>query len=394
MSRIKHRFKLKFPKLPRKIDPRKAKGYRGYRGGRGPIAAWKWLVAGAVFLALMGLEWKLSRAFSAVSGVCRGVATFFARVVGFFSGILPFPVSEWLLVGLVLGWLGYFIAKALGRDWSAVGRGLCKLVCMGCAAAFLFVFLYGAHHTAPSLASQMGLTVEKYSVEQLADLMARTVEQSNALATQVPRDQIGVCDFGSFRAMAREISHAYTALSDEYAVFDRSPAGRVKRSLIGGRVMSYVDLAGYYCPWTAESVVSSDVVDSHIPFNIAHETAHGMGIGPEAECNFAAWLVCKDHSDPKIAYSGWLCAFVYANNALYAADYDLWLMQYTGLSEQVRFDLKVLSDSLARYENTKVNEMGSRANDALIKATGQPEGLRSYGRVVDLMLAYYSANAE
>ena len=158
--------------------------------------------------------------------------------------------------------------------------------------------------------------------------------------------------------------------------------------------MSYVDLAGYYCPWTAESVVSSDVVDSHIPFNIAHETAHGMGIGPEAECNFAAWLVCKDHSDPKIAYSGWLCAFVYANNALYAADYDLWLMQYTGLSEQVRFDLKVLSDSLARYENTKVNEMGSRANDALIKATGQPEGLRSYGRVVDLMLAYYSANAE
>ena len=69
-------------------------------------------------------------------------------------------------------------------------------------------------------------------------------------------------------------------------------------------------------------------------------------------------------------------------------------MQYTGLSEQVRFDLKVLSDSLARYENTKVNEMGSRANDALIKATGQPEGLRSYGRVVDLMLAYYSANAE
>ena len=394
MSRIKHRFKLKLPKLPRKIDPRKAKGYRGYRGGRGPTPFWAWLAAGAGFLVLMALEWNLCRAFPAVSTFCRGVATFFARIVGFFCGILPFPVSEWLLVGLVLGWLGYFIVKALRRDWSAVGRGLCKLVSMGCAAAFLFVFLYGVHHTAPSLADQMGLTVEKYSVEQLAGLMARTVEQSNELAARVPRDETGVCDFGSFRAMARQISDAYTVLSDEYAVFDRPQSGRVKRSLIGGRVMSYVDLAGYYCPWTAESVVSSDVVDTHIPFNIAHETAHGMGIGPENACNFAAWLVCKDHSDPKIAYSGWLCAFVYTNNALYAADYDLWLEQYAGLSEQVRFDLKVLSDSLARYENTKANEIGSRANDALIKATGQAEGLRSYGRVVDLMLAYYSAENE
>lgn len=394
MSRIKHRFKLKLPTLPRKIDPRKAKGYRGYRGGRGPAPFWTWLAAGAGFLALMALEWNLCRAFPAVSAFCRAVATFFARIVGFFCGILPFPVSEWLLVGLILGWLTYFILRAVNRDWSAVGRGLCKLVCMGCAAAFLFVFLYGVHHTAPSLASQMGLTVEKYSVEQLAELMARTTEASNALAPRVPRDENGVCDFGAFRAMAADISDAYTAFSDEYAAFDRSPAGRVKRSLIGGRVMSYVDLAGYYCPWTAESVVSSDVVDTHIPFNIAHETAHGIGIGPEAECNFAAWLVCKDHSDPKIAYSGWLCAFIYANNALYAADHAAWQVQYANLSEQVRFDLKVLSDSLARFENTRVNELGSRANDALIKATGQPEGLCSYGKVVDLMLAYYSAENE
>lgn len=394
MSRIKHRFRLKLPKLPRKVDTRKARGYRGYRGGRGPLPFWTWLAAGIGFLALMALEWSLCRAFPAVSLFCRGVATFFSRILSFVCGILPFPVSEWLLVGLVIGWGAYFVLRLLDRDWIAAGRGLCKLICMGCAAAFLFVFLYGVHHTAPSLASQMGLTVEKYSVEQLAGLMARTVEQANTLSPQVPRDQNGVCDFGSFRAMAANISDAYTALSDEYAVFDRPQAGRVKRSLIGGKVMSYVDLAGYYCPWTAESVVSSDVVDSHIPFNIAHETAHGLGIGPENECNFAAWLVCKDHSDPKIAYSGWLCAFVYANNALYAADYALWQAQYAGLSEQVRFDLKVLSDSLARYENTKINELGSKANDALIKATGQSEGLRSYGKVVDLMLAYYSVHDE
>ena len=59
MSRVKHRFRLQLPKLPRKIDPRKAKGYRGYRGGRGPTPFWVWLALGAGFLALMALAWSL-----------------------------------------------------------------------------------------------------------------------------------------------------------------------------------------------------------------------------------------------------------------------------------------------------------------------------------------------
>ena len=80
--------------------------------------------------------------------------------------------------------------------------------------------------------------------------------------------------------------------------------------------------------WTAESVGSSDVVDSHIPFNIAHETAHGLGIGPEAECNFAAWLACKDSEDVRFRYSGWLLAYIYASNALYSADYEAWYRQF------------------------------------------------------------------
>ena len=254
---------------------------------------------------------------------------------------------------------------------------------------FLFVFLYGVHHTAPSLASQMGLTVGKYSVEQLEQFVAVTAERANDLAVQVSRDESGTCDFGPFRLMAKQVSREYIRLSDEYAVFDRTTAGRVKRSFAGGRIMSYVDLAGYYCPWVGESTISSDVVDTHIPFNIAHETAHAMGIGPEAECNFAAWLACKDSEDVRFRYSGWLLAYIYAGNALYSADQEAWMQQYSTLNEQVRHDLQVLNDSLARFEGTRVNELGSKANDALIKATGQPEGIRSYGRVVDLMLAYF-----
>ena len=359
-----------------------------------PLAWWAWLALGALFLAAMWGLWTACGAFPAVSLVFRRIAQFLSQCLAFFTGLVPIPVAELLIAGLIIVPLWGLIRAVRRRDWSALLRGVCRLVCAGCAAAFLFVFLYGVHHTAPSLASQMGLEVGQYSVAQLEAFVAHTVEQSNTLAVQVPRDSAGTCDFGAFRDMAKQGRAEYSRIKEDYAVFDRPQAGLVKRSFLGGRIMSYVDLAGYYCPWAAESTVSSDVVDTHIPFNIAHETAHALGIGPEAECNFAAWLACKDSQDVRFAYSGWLVAYIYAGNALYAADMDAWLAQYRRLSAEVQHDLQVLNDSIERFENTKTSELGSAANDALIKATGQADGIRSYGKVVDLMLAYFSASAE
>lgn len=359
-----------------------------------PLAWWVWLAVGAGLLGAMWLIWTVCSAFPAASAVFRRIAQFLSSLLGAITGLIPIPVSELMIGGLVLGSALWLVQALRKRDLAALVRGLCRLVCLGCAAAFLFVFLYGVHHTAPSLASQMGLEVGKYTTAQLEAFLAQTVEQANALAPQVPRDEEGTCDFGAFRDMAKQVSAEYARLADEYAVFDRPRTGLVKRSLFGGRIMSYVDLAGYYFPWAAESTVSSDVVDTHIPFDIAHEAAHAAGIGPEAECNFAAWLACKDSEDLRFRYSGWLLAYIYAGNALYSADYDAWYRQYSRLCDESRHDLQVLNESLARFENTKVNQLGSRANDALIKATGQAEGIRSYGKVVDLMLAYSSTKAE
>jgi len=290
----------------------------------------------------------------------------------------------------VIGSMTWLIVSLRRPNGRVLLRGLCRLVWVGCAAVFLFVFLYGVHHTAPPLSSQMGLEVGQYSTAQLEQFLACTIAEVNDLAVQVPRNQEGTCDFGRFRPMAKQVAQEYIRLANEYAVFDRPRAGLVKRSLFGGRIMSYVDLAGYYFPWAAESTVSSDVVDTHIPFNIAHETAHAIGIGPEAECNFAAWLACKDSEDLRFRYSGWLSAYIYGANALYANDYDAWYRQFETLCPQAVHDLQVLNESIARFENTRINQLGSQANDALIKATGQAEGIRSYGKVVDLMLAYFS----
>ena len=50
----------------------------------------------------------------------------------------------------------------------------------------------------------------------------------------------------------------------------------------------------------------------------------------------------------------------------------------------------MLNASLARFTGP-LQQAGSAINNAYIKSTGQPEGVRSYGRVVDLLLAYHFA---
>ncbi len=373
-------------------DGSAARGYRPYRGAKSGPAWYVWLLLGALLLALSAFFWFGSRSIPALgAGMRRGalaVSAFLSRL----TGLVPIPLSEWLLGGVTLGPLIWLIVTLLRRRWAALGRGLCFLIFLGSLILFLFVSLFLVQHSAAPLASRLGFSVDKHTADQLADYVAYTVEQTNALADKVPRTAAGDCDFGSFRALSALVQEEYDRLASENPVFAVPRPGQGKRSLLGGRIMSLIDLAGYYFPYTGEQIVSADVVPSHIPFDVAHEGAHARGIAPEDECNFAAWLVLKDSGDVRLRYSAWLNAYIYANNALFAVDRERATALYSSLSGEARHDLSVLNESLRRFEG-KLNDLGSAVNDAYIKATGQPEGVRSYGKVVDLLLAWHDREA-
>ncbi len=350
-----------------------------------------WLIACGVLLALAAAEWIVSRRFEAVGAPLRQGAQFVSALLSRLFGLLPVPFSEWCFAGIVIGVPLWLVITLIRRDWRELLCGFCRLLCFGAAVAFFFMCLFLVQHSARPLSVRLGLQGAGYTSAQLEEYVAYTVDRVNALADQVPRTDTGECAFGDFGEQAELVQSAYLALAKREPVFDVTQPARGKRSLLGGRIMSYIDLAGYYFPYTGEQIVSTDVVDSHIPFNLAHEGAHARGIGPEAECNFAAWLVLYENDDVRLRYSAWFNAYIYANNALFEIDPAAGGRQYERLCPQAQYDCKVLNDSLRPFEG-KINDAGSAVNDAYIKATGQPDGIRSYGRVVDLLLAYYYEN--
>ena len=59
------------------------------------------------------------------------------------------------------------------------------------------------------------------------------------------------------------------------------------------------------------------------------------------------------------------------------------------LSDAVRRDRAADRAYWAQFEDTKTNEFGEKMNDTYLKANDQKEGTKSYGAMVDLLLAEY-----
>lgn len=61
---------------------------------------------------------------------------------------------------------------------------------------------------------------------------------------------------------------------------------------------------------------------------------------------------------------------------------------YNRLSDNVKADLSANSDFWKRYDS-KVAEVSGQINDHYLKANGQSDGIKSYDRMVDLMITWF-----
>ncbi len=354
----------------------------------------RWVIASAALLGAAVMLYLICASFEAYALPIRAAGRAVSSLFGIVFSAVPIPLSEILIIGVILLvpalLISFPVRYGARRGFAKAG---CRLLFTMSLAVFMFTANWGVQYSAPPLADRLGMYIGRYTAQQLRDVCALLAAKANEYSSAVPRDSSGNCAFGDFGGMSRSVRGTYrTMAGDTSAAFDYSvfagAAAPAKKGALLSVPMSYLDVAGYFFPWTGEAVVSGDYVDSHYPFCIAHETAHALGVTAEDEANFAAFLACVHSDDPRALYSGYLCAFVYASNSLYAADYDSWLDIFTSCGEPVLHDLDVLAAHLAKYD-TPVRDVGTAVNDTYIKATGQPGGVMTYGKVTDLLLAYY-----
>lgn len=310
-------------------------------------------------------------------------------LIGRFFGIFPFSVAEFLLyVGILLlvGSLVRIIYRLIKKkaDKKEGLRYLRRLGIIALILAALYMTNCGINYHRNSFAESIGLKADTYTVDELKGVCMDLTERVNTYAGQVERDADGVMVLsGNEREEAVAAMESLGEKWDVLAGYYPKP-----KPLAFSAFLSVQNLTGIYSPFTVEANYNQDMTPYNIPFTACHELSHLRGFMQEEEANFIAWLACKDAPETELQYSGSMLAWIHCMNVLYEEDRAAWSEIREILSEEADVDLRENSKFWDKWDGA-VAEVSEQINDNYLKANGQKDGVQSYGRMADLVVAYY-----
>lgn len=273
-----------------------------------------------------------------------------------------------------------------------------NLLCLVSVIFFGYVLLCGVNYHRYPVAYHLGLVVEDSSIEELEGLYTELADNASRLRAQLTSEnEKGVYELPfSEKELGKEARKAYKALATAYPVFGgKYPA---PKHVFFSRIMSWTEITGVFTPWTMEANVNIDISPYSIGSTMCHELAHLRGFMREDEANYIAYRACMASDSPDMQYSGTMLALIHVGNAFYGQDAEKYFEVYRGhISPAVSCDLAANNEYWDQFEkpvvgDTTVGEIADKVNDAYLKANNQEDGVKSYGRVVDLLLAEYKKN--
>lgn len=317
----------------------------------------------------------------------------FQNTLGRSFSQLPFSVFEiGLYTGasvLALGLLRIlFVAATKPRSLMAhLSRSAKRAFCLASCLLLLFTLTGSINYSRAGFAETAGLKPQPSSDEDLAALARLLIEDIAELEALVPFDEKGEIRISNevlkeeTQAAMKNLGGQHPALSGYYP--DPKP-------VLLSRHMSSLGITGIFSPFTMEANYNTHVPGYVIPYTVCHELAHFKGFMKEDEAGFIAYLACRDSASPSLRYSGALNALSYTLSALYrSSDPEVFSAVYRMIPDHAA----ALLDQNRSYwkAHTKpVTRIAEAANDRYLTANAQAGGSKSYGGIVDLLLAEYA----
>ncbi len=348
------------------------------------------LVPGVVALVLTWLAQISPAVTDAVFS--RGLYPWLSSAWGFLPSLVPWSVAQWVVVAFLLFcvgfvvWYGRAFVKEKGARRFVLWRAVVTALAVVSIGFTIFALMCGLNYYRLTFAEDAGFELRESTTEELTALCETLAANTNEARAEIdgsPDDY--AASQGGFEAYAQAAAANMEALAQTYPALER-PLYSPPKPVLFSEALSYLDIAGMYFPFTVESNINVDGPFFTIPAILGHELAHQCGFMREDEANFIGYLACKNAADPLTRYSGYSLAYDYAISALVRADRDQAVAVNDTLSEAVKEDRLARSEFLRKYEGP-VAQASNAANNAYLKANQQQDGTRSYGRMVDLLLA-------
>ncbi|MGH4123375.1 MAG: DUF3810 domain-containing protein [Clostridium sp.] len=316
-----------------------------------------------------------------------------ANILSWITGSLPFSFAELIIVSFIIFILWYVLKtifnllKGKNRRLEISKNFILNMLAISGLIYFSFQLLWGFNYQRLTLDKIFQLNVRTSSSKELAGLCEILVNKSNTIRTKIKENQFGVMELPyNKKYILKTAQLGYDSASLKYPKL-KGNYGTPKGILLS-IPMCYTGITGFYFPFTSEANINMAEPACFLPFTTTHEMAHQRGFAKEDEANYIAYIACINHLDINFQYSGTLTALSYSFNALQKSDSQKYSELILTCSNGVLNDLRYNQFFWNQYSGP-IEKINDKINDTYLKSQNQQSGTKSYGAMVDLLLAEY-----
>ncbi len=313
-----------------------------------------------------------------------------STIVGFLPSKFSFSLAELIVIIVLIISVIYIIFNlhkflvSKGSRRAIVCRGIMLFAIIFSSIYFLFTILCGLNYYRYTFTTYINYDIEEVNVDELEYLCFSLANELVSVRAELDGN-IYVLDPKDFEFYANESVMNMQSLSGKYPVLYRNFYSAPK-PIYMSKIMSYSGITGMFFPFTTEANVNVDVPFFSIPATMVHELAHQCGFMREDEANFIAYLGCKESDNMLVQYSGLYLAFSYSINELKKIDENLADKVLDSLSTEVLEDMAYSREYWSQHRGI-ISSVSSSINNTYLKANNQNDGVYSYNRMVQLLLA-------
>jgi len=314
-----------------------------------------------------------------------------ANILCFITSSLPFSLAELIILSFITLIIWYILKtiitlyKSYNKRLKILKKFILNIFTALGVIYFSFQLLWGFNYQRLTLGKIFHLNVHNSSSTELSSLCVRLINSLNTLRVTINQNKDGVMKLPYDKKHILKTAHLgydrvplrYSKLKGNYGI---------PKAILLSSLMCYTGITGFYFPFTGEANINMAEPDSFLPFTITHEMAHQRGFAKEDEANFIAYIACVNHPDINFQYSGSLSALSYSLNALWKDDPLAYKKLILTCSIGVLNDLNYNQSFWQRYSGP-IEKISDKVNDTYLKSQNQRSGTRSYGEMVDLLLA-------
>ncbi len=317
------------------------------------------------------------------------VSHFFRFILAKASSVIPFSLAETLL--LISPLLLVLFIILLNKTGDTIKKRLLfasKLFLIIASCAYiLFVVTFAAGYRASPINQRLNIKNSDVSEAELYETLCYVIEKANLCAEKVSFSDNGASETPmDYKALSSELCNSYKSVFEKYSL-GHTYNSAVKPLFISP-VMTYTHISGVYTFFTGEANLNTNYPDYVCAFSAAHELAHQRGFSKENEANFIAYLVCIESNNDYLNYAGYLSMYGYLSSALRNTNYKLWVDAVSNLGDKANGELIAYSNFFEKYRDNTISDVSDVVNDTYLKLQGT-QGVKSYGMVVDLAVAYH-----